>query len=124
MMTKYTPGPWTFSRDIWWENTPGDQERHGGLIVWPAANEDLTIAEVNDFFDGDEGRANARLMAAAPELYEALKEYEKWETALILDDEVWAEGAMPRLTEELYDWMLRLQDMRIAAIEKAEGVPD
>ena len=75
MMTKYTPGPWTFSRDIWWENTPGDQERHGGLIVWPAANEDLTIAEVNDFFDGDEGRANARLMAAAPELYEACEEF-------------------------------------------------
>ena len=116
-MSKHTPGPWR--AEISCDETGAPQK-----CWWISAKGDVDIGETSGEKRSDEEAANARLIAAAPELYEACKEYEKWEAALILDDEVWAEGAMPRLTEELYDWMLRLQDMRIAAIEKAKGVPD
>ena len=69
----HTPGPWTFDTDIWWENTPGEMEQHGNLIVYPQNDEDLRIAEVNDRFDKKIGLANACLIAAAPELLKALK---------------------------------------------------
>ncbi len=42
-------------------------------MVYPSANDDLIIAEVNDCFDKVTGKANAKLMAAAPEMYKALK---------------------------------------------------
>ena len=119
---KHTPGPWEYVRET---------EHMGGYPCNVShkvkVGQELLTVGCHGYGWGEPGKeieANAHLVAAAPELYEALKEYEKWEAALILDDEVWAEGAMPRLTEELYDWMLRLQDMRIAAIEKAKGVPD
>ena len=69
----HTPGPWKSDREIWWVNTPGEQEQHGGLIIYPADNEDLTIASVNDFFNREIGAANARLIVEAPNLLEALE---------------------------------------------------
>lgn len=72
-MSGHTSGPWTFARRISWENTPGEQEKHSGLIVYPTTDEDLTIAEVNDFFDERQGNANAYLIINAPDMYEALK---------------------------------------------------
>lgn len=62
---KATPGPWDFDEDIWWKNTPGEQEKHGGLIVYPLANEDLTVAEVNHYFDRKQGNANAQFISLA-----------------------------------------------------------
>ncbi len=81
---KATPGPWDFDEDIWWENTPGEQEKHGGLIVYPLANEDLTVAGVNHYFDRKQGKANAQLIALArtalPQLAEEIiKLREKYE---------------------------------------------
>lgn len=68
-MGEHTPGPWNFDRDIWWENTPGEQEKHGSIVVFPKDGDvDLTIATVNDYFDKDVGQANARLIASAPTL--------------------------------------------------------
>lgn len=52
-------------------------------------------------------------------MYRLLKEYEEWEAALIMNDRAWAEGDMPRLTEELYDWLLKLQEKRNAVMSKA-----
>lgn len=69
---KFTPGPWDFDREIWWENTPGEQEKHGSLAVYTTDDENLTIATVNDYFDKEIGRANAALITAAPEMYEKL----------------------------------------------------
>lgn len=77
---KATPGPWDFDEDIWWENTPGEQEKHGGLIVYPLANEDLTVAGVNHYFDRKQGKANAQLIALArtvlPQLAQRVLELE------------------------------------------------
>ena len=61
----YTKGKWSFhyfSR---------------GLHILSTNHEDntaKTIAKVNDEIDGDEMQANAKLMVAAPELLEALKD--------------------------------------------------
>lgn len=72
-MDKFTPGPWDADVDIHWVNNPtGEQEIHGNHIVYPSADIDLNIAEVNTCID--EGIANARLIAAAPDLYYACNE--------------------------------------------------
>ena len=59
--TKHTPGPWTFN-----EKTDCIQSEHPdhrfSLIAKVATGEDIR-----------EEHANARLIAAAPEMYEALK---------------------------------------------------
>ncbi len=120
-MSKHTPGPWEYLTETTYA---GDYPYSVGHKV-KIGNEILTISchgyEADKFFE--EAAANARLIAAAPEMAEVLKEYEKWEAALILDDEAWP-GAMPTLTYELYDWMIRLQGKRNAALAKAEGVAD
>lgn len=54
--TKWTPGPWAAEKDAWWRvvSANGDVCE---VIPWPE----------------DCDRADAHLIAAAPELYEALK---------------------------------------------------
>lgn len=78
---KATPGPWDFDEEIWWENTPGEQERHGGLIVYPLASEDLTVAEANHCFDRKQGNANAQFIilarTALPEFAERVIELQE-----------------------------------------------
>ena len=117
-MSKHTPGPWEYVRETEYMGGYPCNVSHKVKVGQGL----LTVGcHGYGWEPGEEMAANAQLIAAAPELYEALKEYEKWETALILD-EAWAEGAVPRLTEELYDRLLRLQDVRNVALEKAEGV--
>jgi len=60
---KHTPGPWVFNGP---SVTNGDPTLNGGRY---------NIASVYGFMDDDDGEANARLIAASPDLYEALKEY-------------------------------------------------
>lgn len=65
-MSKHTPGPWTFRRarsgeHRWWIEGPGGDEK-----PW-------YIAETAG--RGQENEANARLIAAAPELLAALQDF-------------------------------------------------
>jgi len=62
-MSKHTPGPWNY--------------RYGGMSVYPEANADVDIARVYQYrpMSAEENEANARLIAAAPELLEALEEF-------------------------------------------------
>jgi hypothetical protein len=67
MSTKFTPGPWSYSEVSW----------DGGLYIKPSGH-DVVLAEIwgleYPFPDADdEARANAALIAAAPELLEALE---------------------------------------------------
>jgi hypothetical protein len=59
---KWTPGPW-----IHWADTNLVIRLHGGA----ARREDLRICEVSTNTRKDEGRYNARLIAAAPTLLDA-----------------------------------------------------
>jgi hypothetical protein len=71
---KFTPGPWEFDVEIHWVNQPGEQEVHGAWDVYPVDDCDHIIATVNHVYpDRNTCRYNARLIAAAPEMYEALK---------------------------------------------------
>lgn len=84
-MSKHTPGPWDYSRTV------GDYTAKDRLFVRSQAIErsncdrDVIVSEIQDHrfcsadrrpTDPQEQLANARLIAAAPELLEALKRLE------------------------------------------------
>lgn len=72
MSTKHTPGPWRFEWD-------GSEAVIIGRPTWPCVRHrvkgEWQIAVTDDLIDEhpEESEANARLMAAAPELLESLK---------------------------------------------------
>ena len=80
----HTPGPWNFARAV----KPGANEENNHLIY---NGEKRHIAEVFQYQEHDfiielaEASANARLIAAAPELLEALKEIAKGEGPYSMD---------------------------------------
>jgi len=104
----HTAGPWhigPFDRDnqIFSDNGRMRLET-GGTTLYP-------IATVNDGWDNTEDEANARLIAAAPELLAALKECVPWLESMPL-----ATGDQPlrnKAARDLYNAQ--------AAIAKAEG---
>ncbi|HEJ6002034.1 TPA: hypothetical protein SL812_003328 [Pseudomonas aeruginosa] len=63
-MSKHTPGPWQFSAGA-------DYGDEGNYADVTAINGDLIIARVNNLIPA--GAANGELVAAAPELLEALQ---------------------------------------------------
>jgi hypothetical protein len=111
--TKFTPGPWVLTERTIGVADTGDYETlfevrgHGGK--W-----------LNSFF-GDDEKANAHLMAAAPDLYAVAKAYEAWEADVILNA-TWDEQELPRLTQSQWDRMVAIQDLRNAALAKAEAL--
>jgi hypothetical protein len=70
--TQHTPGPWTCHSGMVWKDGPN---------VYPKGNEDgIPIAsmcrEPNNGTEPVERDANAKLIAAAPELLDAVKQWE------------------------------------------------
>lgn len=66
--TKHTPGPWKAKTLEEWV------EGKGGLVVIDAPGKWLSLANAHIHRDSrEEGEANARLIAAAPDLLEALE---------------------------------------------------
>jgi hypothetical protein len=59
--TKWTPGPWVASGITVWSDRPGKSERLFQVLRFGAGRD-------------DERQANVDLIAAAPDLYEALRE--------------------------------------------------
>lgn len=104
-MSGFTPGPWF-------------TVRHCGRDEWPAVstNEVDSNSPLAEVFDGrglheknDEQWANARLIASAPELLEALREYDKFF------------GGSYRNTGSAFGTM---QEKARAAIRKATGAAE
>lgn len=92
----HTPGPWT---------TDGDRV---GRIV-PKDNKFFSVAAVGGF-DHEELKANARLIAAAPQLLQACRAIIKWIELDNQDDPVIEELTLTTVSE-----------LAMEAIEKAEG---
>ncbi|KAB7765370.1 hypothetical protein [Xanthomonas sp. LMG 12461] len=76
--TKWTPGPWLV-------NTAGVGSSYGGIEVTefyvynPKVVKNVAIAaDIVDPKTGQPSEANARLISAAPELYEALSRLEQY----------------------------------------------
>lgn len=63
-MSKHTPGPWSIDQNAMehWMITAQNSERHRGYIA--------TLSTTNT-----QSEANARLIAAAPEMLEVLREF-------------------------------------------------
>src|SRR5690606_2674260 len=107
-MSAYTPGPWFHDGNgNVWRRDPKDLYQNGGTVA-----DDKPLATIHKGWhhDGAEGypvEANARLIAAAPELLEALEDLASL-----------AEAAMREVGE--YDIEAELADAR-AAIAKATG---
>ncbi len=81
--TKHTPGPWKVVKP----NNPGPQQENDRLI---ATKDKKHVAEIfqyqNHKNQNGPSLANARLIAAAPELLEACKAFvEAWEKSLQLE---------------------------------------
>ena len=57
----------------------------------------------------DEARRDAEALA------EALRNYEAWEAALILDAECWTDG-LPSMTQAIYDHFIEVQTKRNAVL--------
>ena len=74
MSEKFTPGPWYADKyGKIWRNVPSDLYEYGGKIAG-----DMPLALVNrGWYEKDETpypqQANANLIAAAPDMYEALE---------------------------------------------------
>jgi hypothetical protein len=107
-MAQHTPGPWSFENGI-----SCISHKRGEIVARNRAGSQ-TVAQVAMFsdpsYDGDEDTANARLIAAAPELLDALEE-------LVSDLEFdMSAGCNPRLVKS----GKRIEYAR-AAISKATG---
>jgi hypothetical protein len=82
-MAEHTPGPWQYRATVHWE-----QSDHGGYrwkVLMSPGSRAFQIAMVQVDDDDDEQEANARLIAAAPDLLEALElllgDAEPWHAA-------------------------------------------
>lgn len=98
--TKYTPGPWRL--------LPGFQYLGRMSVTLQTGNGKLNLARI--FLNGpttrEEGTENAHLIAAAPELYEALKE--------LLSDIGYSEANLVPVSKAL-------KQQARAALAKADG---
>lgn len=67
-MSKYTKGPWTIEED----------RVNGGHLIVREAREVCRVPQSYDKHDAEVDAANMSLIAAAPELLEALEKFVNW----------------------------------------------
>jgi hypothetical protein len=104
--TPWTPGPW-FASDWSLDDGPNattiESRKHTGSTWWPGGVEKIRIA---DTADGTNPLADARLIAAAPELAEALEkclrdlEFAEEERAVKLESASAARAALAKAKGE------------------------
>lgn len=101
---KHTPGPWT----AFYKNKY--DEWHVSL---PITGSSMKLALCSDGIQSENREADAHLIAAAPDLLEALKKIVVLDTHL-----VWTGGSVP---EPSHEEMGEIAKIAVTAIAKAEG---
>jgi hypothetical protein len=111
-MMAHTPGPWSVTP------TPTD-EHHTHKIMYDCVQDHRRIGAVCGVFSKDDGEsaANARLIAAAPEMLKQLRAVRDDIGALACDTNGWREWDATAVDELLGSRLVRLDDL----IAKAEG---
>lgn len=92
----FTPGPWTF--------TLADENSAGGVYGGEKCVCDIIPKELEVAWDCEEvsiANANARLIAAAPELYEQCKLFERAIVELMMQGETGGDYELEKLREVL-----------------------
>ncbi len=102
---KHTPGPWTRLTD-----DPSDESRFATTSII-GSNDKYVLSQI-DTRNSAEGNANLRLIAAAPELLEALK-------LLLVKQSFIEKNCDPLALKRIGSAMPQIR----AAIAKAEGKP-
>ena len=100
MTTKHTPGPWR----------TGGLPQHAPIVYAP---DDYAICDTKTFHgrrSPEEAEANARLIAAAPDMLAALQAFREWHANNFGD-----------FSHDLNAQLLSLDNDAVAAIAKAEG---
>jgi len=117
--TKFTPGPWEVNFE--------DYTKPYAEIL----NEDnIVIAQIPDgeIIRGDKTilgleniEANINLIAAAPDMYEALEAYDKAEADILENANWYTESGVPQITQEQFDRLVDCQTLKAKALRKARG---
>jgi len=103
-MGKHTPGPWEIG------GVKTSKKEIVGLCIFGPKEEAIVLVGKKGLMDG--GEANARLIAAAPELLEALKECLKAVNTVIAFSDMAGHESLS---------FIRVKKMAEQAIAKAEG---
>lgn len=110
VLERHTPGPWSYHS---WQRSDGTRfgietadHRHGLGSIAPNENASTLLTM-------EQHEANARLIAAAPELLEALRELTRWVDIAIAPNYT-AHRPMPEMGE-------KAMEVARALIRKAEG---
>ena len=113
MTGKFTKGPW---------KARYDSQLQALIEIY---NEDRIIVAVlpdrGTVEAMSEIEANANLIAAAPDMYEALEAYEKAEADIVLNANWYTESGVPQITQEQFDMLIDCQTLRNKALRKARG---
>ena len=114
MTEKFTKSPWKATYD----------SQSQALIEIYSIEDRILVAVLPDRGTVEampEIEANANLIAAAPDMYEALKAYEKAEADIVLNANWYTESGVPQITQEQFDMLIDCQTLRNIALRKARG---
>ena len=113
MEQKHTPGPWIYGPEVGPDCTRIDAEN--GLVIAAVRSREITSWEQSRpiYSWSEEGAANARLIAAAPELLDELIEQDKFLGVLA--------GTVPLSEKDTHRRIAMHRESVRAAIAKATG---
>lgn len=117
---RYTSGPWT---EV--EHNEGCEFPSGVAVAVHRKSEPFKqigcichmVGQGEGKYDPEITTNNAKLIAAAPEMYELLLLYEEWEANLILDNNVWVDETGLLISDSLLEKLIELQTKRNAVLK-------
>lgn len=124
---KFTPGPWEVFKctasdgEIYVRIQTEHDVVENGENIGPE-----TICTIGGYptiprDGGAEWEATGNLIAAAPDMYEALEAYDKAEADILENANWYTESGVPQITQEQFDRLVDCQTLKAKALRKARG---